>query len=408
MKNIYAEVLEDTALEQFETAMSLPQNIKGALMPDAHSGYTLPIGAVIESVGWISPAYVGYDIGCGMSSIRTNVHIDMVDKTHLMKIKNEVINKIPIGFNKHKTKQTIHGYLPEATVFGNETLMNKGTYSIGTLGGGNHFIEFGTDSEGFINIVIHSGSRNVGHSIATHYMGKAQISSIDVSAFEDEFKSRHSWEDKNPEAFALAMKKHVAKRTSEESSKNKKEGHHGFYLESDEGKAYLKDLNMALDFALLNRKTMLDRCIEAMFLTLGHEITTDRFINRNHNHAEIKNNGNVIHRKGATHAEKGMYGVIPGNMRDGSFIVIGKGNEDSLCSSSHGAGRVLSRRKAKETLSVDEFNDDMRSVVTNHTVETLDESPKAYKDIFEVMRIQEKQGIVKVIDRIVPIINIKG
>lgn len=129
------------------------------------------------------------------------------------------------------------------------------------------------------------------------------------------------------------------------------------------------------------------------------------FINRNHNHAEIINEF-VIHRKGATHANKDMLGVIPGNMKDGSFIVKGKGNSESLNSSSHGAGRVLSRSQAFKTLDFDEFNEEMKDVVTNHSIDTLDESPKAYKNIFEVMKLQE--DLVEVIDYVRPILNIKG
>ena len=129
------------------------------------------------------------------------------------------------------------------------------------------------------------------------------------------------------------------------------------------------------------------------------------FINRNHNHAEIKE-AFVIHRKGATHAEEGMLGVIPGNMRDGSFIVKGKGNEASLCSSSHGAGRVLSRNQAFMALNVDQFHNDMQGICTNHTDKMLDESPRAYKDIFEVMALQKE--LVDVIDHVRPFLNIKG
>ncbi len=135
------------------------------------------------------------------------------------------------------------------------------------------------------------------------------------------------------------------------------------------------------------------------------KVSTDRFINRNHNHAELKD-GFVIHRKGATHAEKGMMGVIPGNMKDGCFIVEGLGNEASICSSSHGAGRVLSRNQARAQLDIQEFHELMRGVVTNHTDSTLDESPRAYKDIFEVMELQRE--LVNTIDYVKPILNIKG
>jgi len=131
-----------------------------------------------------------------------------------------------------------------------------------------------------------------------------------------------------------------------------------------------------------------------------------KFINRNHNHAELKSNGDVIHRKGATHAEKGMLGVIPGNMRDGSFIVKGLGNPDSLSSSSHGAGRVLSRKKAKEQCSYEELEKLGETIINNHTKETIDEVPSAYKSIFEVM--DNQKDLVEIVAHVKPILNIKG
>jgi tRNA-splicing ligase RtcB len=211
-------------------------------------------------------------------------------------------------------------------------------------------------------------------------------------------------DDSMSEKYLKARQDFVYRRTRARVKTNT-EGHFGFDLNSDAGKNYVKDMDMALDFALANRQDMINKIIKSMEDVLNRKIKTDRFINRNHNHAEIKD-GFAIHRKGATHAEKDMMGVIPGNMKDGSFIVNGKGNEDSMCSSSHGAGRVLSRRKAKDTLDVNDFHDDMKGIVTNHTDTTVDESPRAYKNIFEVMELQN--DLVEVVDYIKPILNIKG
>jgi len=229
----------------------------------------------------------------------------------------------------------------------------------------NHFIEIGIDDYDCPWIIIHSGSRGVGHGCATHYM-----------------KTAHP-------------------------NNKAGEGHYGFMVDSDNGKNYIKDLNFCLDFALLNRKVMLRLVVDSI-KQLGIECSGDweNMINRNHNHAESKDGIHWIHRKGATHAENGMLGVIPGNMRDGSFIVRGLGNEDALCSSSHGAGRVLGRRKAKENLDLNEFKDTMEGIVANVDSGTLDESPMAYKNIFDVMRLQD--GLVDVITHIKPIINVKG
>jgi tRNA-splicing ligase RtcB len=160
-------------------------------------------------------------------------------------------------------------------------------------------------------------------------------------------------------------------------------------------------MNCALQFALDNRKEMIDVIVKA--LGSPKELL---FINRNHNHAEVVEGEFVIHRKGATHAEEGMLGVVPGNMKDGSFIVEGKGNKDSMSSSSHGAGRVMSRGEARKRLDYSEFHTSMEGIETNHSETTLDEAPKAYKDIFEVMELQK--DLVEVLDRVRPLLNIKG
>lgn len=184
-----------------------------------------------------------------------------------------------------------------------------------------------------------------------------------------------------------------------------KDGHYPLVSDSDEGKDYIHDLEFALQFALFNRKTILSRVEKSMRDCCDGSCDWGSLINRNHNHAEFKD-GMWIHRKGATHAEAGMMGVIPGNMRDGSFIVEGKGNPDSLWSSSHGAGRVLGRRQAKETLAMEDFKNAMEGITAKVVQSTIDESPMAYKDIFEVMDNQKE--LVEVKHRVVPLINIKA
>ncbi len=364
---IFAEVIEDGALTQFIEVMEHPSITRGALMPDAHLGYTLPIGGVVEAKGMVFPSFVGYDIGCGVCALPLNVRVgDIHFKAH--RIYEMIKRNIPVGFNKHKTA------VEEACVVNTSDCslnMSKiyyeknGHLQVGTLGGGNHFIEIGYDEYEQVWAIIHSGSRGVGHGCATHYMKKA-----------------------SPTGKAS-------------------EGCYGFHVLSQNGADYIKDMNWCLEFALLNRRVMLSLVVKAI-RQLGIECTGDytRMINRNHNHATSVDGVHWIHRKGATHAEKGMMGVIPGNMRDGSFIVRGLGNEDSLCSSSHGAGRVLGRRKAKETLHLDEFKDTMVGIIANVDSGTLDESPMAYKDIFDVMRLQE--GLVETITHVKPILNVKG
>jgi len=403
MKNtkIYAEVLEQSALKQFKEAMTLDCNVQGALMPDAHTGYTLPIGAVVKSKGKVFPSYVGYDIGCGMCATKLDITKEDID---MEKLKEHILKTIPIGFKKYgKPQHAKVEFKTNNTAFLLDKWKQKGVFQLGTLGGGNHFIEIGEgESDKKLWIVIHSGSRGFGHGIAEHYMKLASMNNVDASHIEAEFlKGREVFKERNPKGFLIAQVKYL-ETYIEKHSKNK-EGHYGLEIDSESGEQYLADMEFCLDYALENRKAMIARIYEGIFEQKVCKI--EEFINRNHNHAELKD-GFVIHRKGATHAEKDMMGVIPGNMRDGSFIVKGKGNPDSMCSSSHGAGRVLSRSQARKTLDINEFKKETELLVTNHTEDMIDESPKAYKNIFEVMDLQK--DLVEIVDRVIPILNIKG
>lgn len=362
---IYAEVLEQEALNQFESAMQQPFVVRGALMPDSHAGYSLPIGAVVATKGVVVPAWVGYDIGCGMCALKLEGILSESVRNNSKEIFDLIYKNIPVGFNING-KPTDYSTEGLSEVGKEIALHKKYTLAIGSLGGGNHFIEVGEDTDGDVWVVIHSGSRGVGHGIATHYM-----------------KSAH------PEGKCI-------------------EGHFGLSVESEQGKKYIQDMNWCLDFALANRKEIMGRVVNAITEALNiacYEVDFSSLINRNHNHATEKD-GLWIHRKGATHAEKGMVGVIPGNMRDGSFIVIGKGNDDSLYSSSHGAGRVLGRKEAKRVLNIGLFEEAMQGVTAKVDESTLDESPFAYKNIFDVMTLQS--DLVDVVTHVKPIINIKG
>lgn len=392
---IYAEMIDRVTLEQFENAMSLECNIQGALMPDAHAGYTLPIGAVIKSKQMVFPSYVGYDIGCGMCAVKLDIAKEDIEHERL---KKEIIKAIPLGMSRHQTKQP---YVPLTCTPKAQVVFDEiGAYQLGTLGGGNHFIELGSGNDGKVWIVIHSGSRGFGKNIAEYYMKLAAMRHVPTDEWREAFEKSHvDFKKHSPEKYEIALASYLEKQKAS-IAKTHLEKHVGFSTTSTEGKEYLLDMECALAFALENRKRMIDTIIS--FLGNPKKLL---FINRNHNHAEIKGEF-VIHRKGATHAEEGMLGIIPGNMRDGSFIVKGKGNEASLCSSSHGAGRVLSRNQAFLALNVDQFHNDMQGICTNHTDKMLDESPRAYKDIFEVMALQKE--LVDVIDHVRPFLNIKG
>lgn len=414
---IYAELLDEIAQEQFYDVLSQEHVRYAVLMPDAHAGYAMPIGGVCASDGFVVPSFVGFDIGCGMSAYKTTFYKDEV-----LKKANEIyvgiVSTIPLGFSKHKNHQSFKCEM-ERTEFCDYILQTKGLMQLGTLGGGNHFIEIGYGSDDMAWIVIHSGSRGFGHTIASHYMREAYMASLDQENIEakliEDFTSRNkTFMEHNPQGFEKALKKYTIKQKIEMEKKtnsDKIEGIHALSIESKLGIDYIKDQNFALEFALENRKKMTGVICEILSDTIGKKDDFEyhdesRFINRNHNHAEFDEEiGLWIHRKGATHAKEGMMGVIPGNMRDGSFVVRGKGSKDSLCSSSHGAGRVMSRKQANANISFEKFTESMDGIVGTINENTIDESPFAYKDIFEVMRLQDE--LVEVVEHIKVLINIK-
>ena len=355
------QLIESEAIDQFKSAMNQEFVVKGALMPDCHAGYSLPIGSVVATDNFILPSWVGYDIGCGMCALPLSVKKEAIIENK-DKIFNSIYRSIPTGFS-HNNKNSEWTIIPDKTKAAAEIFNKNGLKQLASLGGGNHFIEIGYDESSKIWIIIHSGSRGIGHAVASHYMRLAS------------------------------------------GTTKAKEGHYGFRADSNEGRDYITDLNFCLEFALENRKQMIQRVEKEINYYCGGSGDWSQLINRNHNHAEMKD-GLWIHRKGATHAENGMMGVIPGNMRDGSFIVRGKGNVDAISSSSHGVGRVLSRKKAKEILSIVDFENSMGEVKARVEQSTLDESPFAYKNIFEVM--EQQKDLVEIVEYVKPLINIKG
>jgi len=332
-----------------------------AVMPDCHQGYDLPIGAVALVEGHISPTYVGYDIGCGMicyeipmSDINGFNQADRAEVFHLIK------EKIPVGFNEHDNPYSEQFYSQSGDRALTDKVRAKCNTQYGTLGGGNHFIEIGYNANGAVFITIHSGSRRPGWEIAQWYMNEAK--------------------------------------------KDNQLYHKFFDLYSNLGQSYLADMNFALKFALDNRKHMLTEVVKIM---TGNRGTLFNYINENHNHAIVLENGEVLHRKGATPAKLYELGVIPGSMKSGVYITEGLGNEEFLNSASHGAGRKMSRGAAKKSITLDVFKSQMEGILANVNETTLDEAPDAYKDLEYVMNAQ-KGVVVNVVDFIQPIINVKG
>ena len=372
----YSLDADKETLRQFKECYSQDFVTSAALMPDAHKGYVAPIGAVLVTKGYVVPAWVGFDIGCGLIAIRIKGE-DIFEKikNNINEIYDKVAKEIPMGVGNTnqaknittKTKENFRKLLEKFEKgFHDKNILrllkDAAIKHLGTLGGGNHFIELGYYKKE-IWLIIHSGSSGIGHKVAKKYMISASKSETDYE-----------------KTFPLDIKSQL-------------------------GKEYLNILDFGLEYALLNRLEMSYRIVEILEDILKEKLKTELWVNKNHNHA-ILEKGFYIHRKGATPAEKGERGIIPGNMRDGSFLVVGLGNSKFLYSSSHGAGRILSRKEAKEKITMENFKKSMNGIKGTISMETLDEAPMAYKDINKIMEAQKKS--VKITKHILPIINWKG
>jgi tRNA-splicing ligase RtcB len=358
--------IEDGAvLAQFMKAIKEGYVHKSALMPDAHLGYSVPIGAVVSTNGAVVPSWVGYDIGCGVLCAKLNVSPETIDKWKPV-IHSKLVDRIPIKEHKYgKTYVESLNFSPLASRVYQE---RKGAKQLGTIGSGNHFIEIGA-SGGEVFITIHSGSRGFGHGLATEWM-------------------------------ALAS-----------GSDKPKEGNWPLYESNESFGKYLKDMRDAAEYAKHNRDLLMEQTMDVMQEILSVPVYVKpmfldcAYINCIHNYCSLEN-GYYVHRKGATMAGLGEYGVIPGNMRDGVAVVRGRGNKDSLNSCSHGAGRIYSRSQAKRVLSpeTEEKSMDLKGIV--YCKDKVDELPGAYKDFYEVLEAQE--DLIDIIQIIEPLINIKG
>lgn len=379
VRNFALDADEET-LGQFKTCYLEPYVVKAALMPDAHLGYVAPIGAVLATRDYLVPAWVGYDIGCGMTAAQLPKNILHLLKKNAQQIYREIKKRVPMGLGE--IRKTENGMTAETIKQFNKIIgefekkehdkkaldflkSGKPLRNIGTLGSGNHFIEMDFDEKNFPYIVVHSGSRGVGHRFATLYMKKS-------SGKEKGFEETHA-----------------------------------IPSGSKEGKEYLNVLDFCLDFAELNRLEIVRQCVLAVEKALGKKIKYKIWTNKNHNHA-LKEQGLFVHRKGATPAKKGERGIVPANMRDGSFLVIGRGSKDFISSSSHGAGRALSRKEARKRISPDYFKKEMQEadITGDFSQKILDEAPEAYKDIYKVLELQKSS--IKVVGHLKPFINWKG
>ncbi len=380
---IYAKTIEAEAQEQvYRMAKSEAYNgCTIRIMPDCHAGKGCTVGAVIKIKDRVVPNTVGVDIGCGMLVCALgNVGIDL---EKLDKVINE---KIPYGFASHG--RPVRNYEPLAILRCGKSIDFGNAYrQIGSLGGGNHFIEVNVDDEGNKYLVIHSGSRHLGVEVCKHYQDLAYRNLNEVGAMKKALIERLKAEGRERE-IESEWKKFQKPKCDKELA----------YLEGQDMQDYLHDMAIVQGYASVNRLTMADIILKNMGLRALDKFETI------HNYVDIRNG---IVRKGAVKADTGETLIIPINMRDGSLICQGKGNKDWLCSAPHGAGRLLSRSEAKRVLAMEDFKTSMEGIYTTSVCKnTIDEAPMVYKPMEEIIECIEPT--VDIVNIIKPIYNFKA
>lgn len=388
--------IEKSCLEQAYHLADLPFIHKWVcLMPDTHTGKGMPIGGVIATEGVIIPNAVGVDIGCGMNFISTNIKAAALKEvvtgngTLVQTIIADIMRNIPVGFNSHIEKQTSHVLdqaLEQAEKYKSNQelfpLIESAYYQVRTLGGGNHFIELQEDQDGYLGIMLHSGSRHFGKRICDAYHKKARA-------------LNELWYSQVPGEYRLAF----------------------LPVDSEEGQEYITWMNLAMDYAFENRARMMQRVKDIVAERIqkysDQKVVFGEEINCHHNYASLEHHydKNVwVHRKGATRARSGELAVIPGAMGSYSYVVRGRGNEESFCTSSHGAGRAYSRKGAMEAFSCEAVLNDLKEqgIVLGKTkkADVAEESRFAYKDIETVM--DNQNDLVEIVSKLKTIAVVKG
>ena len=392
---VFTDVVDEKSLQQIKTLcdQEFTSGAKIRLMPDVHAGAGCTIGTTMTIKDKIVPNLVGVDIGCGMETLMIHKDSEAAQKFDPAQLDMIIRKNIPCGFDIRKFE---HQYVAEVEWDNIKGIYNKhrAQLSLGTLGGGNHFIEADKDEEGNLYIVVHSGSRHAGLEIAEYYQEMAwkQLNGK-TKADLDAMISKLKAEGRETEIEARRVEMNAQIKTQIPKDLAYVSG----YLFDD----YINDMRIMQHFAMLNRKAMINTI--SIGLHLKKEEIVDQFTTI-HNYIDTEN---MILRKGAVNAQKGEKLLIPINMRDGSLICLGKGNEDWNCSAPHGAGRVMSRMKAKKELSMEEFKAEMSGIYsTTVTKETLDEAPMAYKTMDDIVaNIGPTADILNVIK---PIYNFKA
>ena len=378
---IWTNYVEKSAMRQIENLTTLPFLFHHlAIMPDVHTGMGMPIGGVLACKDAVIPNAVGVDIGCGMCAVKTNWKVADIPTDVLRKqIMRGIRKRIPMGMDHHKEAQD-EKYLPTGHDIDKMEIVKRRqeyiTKEVGTLGGGNHFIELQKDETGTLWIMIHSGSRNLGKLVGDYYNEKAK-------------KLNERWYSVVSPDIRLSF----------------------LPLRTDEFNAYWQEMKYCVDFALCNRKLMMKR-IEEVIKDAIPEIGFEPMINIAHNYAAWERHYGqdvIVHRKGATLAREGVIGIIPGSQGTASYIVEGLGNPESFCSCSHGAVRTLSRTAAIRDLNLKEEVERLDALGIIHAIRNqndMQEASGAYKDIETV--IANEADLVKVKTRLLPVAVIKG
>jgi tRNA-splicing ligase RtcB (3'-phosphate/5'-hydroxy nucleic acid ligase) len=376
----WASILEDKTREQAVMTATMPFiQPHMALMPDAHLGKGATVGSVIPTVGAIIPAAVGVDVGCGMQAVLTQFTKDDLGDRDLAPLHAAISRAVPLSAGAANQKITdtaderVLTMQATAGVDQADDVLPRWPWQLGSLGSGNHFIEVSLDEQDRVWLFLHSGSRGVGNKLAQRHIAVAQE------------QCQRRWIQLPHRDLAYLV-----------------EGEPEF-------DAYIEALRWAQRFAFLNREEMMDRVVECFehFLGLGVYRVTE--VNCHHNYTERERHYGQevwLSRKGAISARQGELGLIPGSMGDASYVVVGRGNRASLCSSPHGAGRNHSRSAARRLFDAEDLERRMQGVAWGHSAAFLDEHPDAYKPVEVVM--QDADDLVEVLHTLRQIVNVKG
>ena len=386
---IFTDVVDQSAISQVIELLN-QEFVAGSrirIMPDIHAGAGCTIGTTLTITDKIVPNLVGVDIGCGMETVRVRE-----DHMEMQRLDKAIRELIPAGF---EIRKSAHRYADRVDLdslrCAKHVDLDRARRSVGSLGGGNHFIEVDQDDQGQLYIVVHSGSRHLGLEVAKYYQeaGYKALNKTDeasIQKFIDEMKAAGRQREIQKEL------KHLKAATNTSVPKALA------YVEGSLFDDYIYDMKIVQKFAELNRQAMMDEILKAMKLHPEEQFTTI------HNYIDTSA---MILRKGAVSAAAGEKLLIPINMRDGSLVCVGRGNEDWNCSAPHGAGRLMSRAQAKESFTVSEFKKQMEGIYTTSVgKDTLDECPMAYKGMQDILdNIGPTADVVSIIK---PVYNFKA